>query len=156
MGSCVSREEKGRNHLNSNLNGCKEGNSVLDPHSRAKCDSSLLPADLRSPTSIHNVTKMSNSSSVVSGAGHRGANIVGASGESRTPLNGVASQQQTVIALYTYNAKDDGDLSFRKGDRLLVLDGGDPDWWLAKHMATNAKGYIPRNYVVSEALETEE
>lgn len=61
-----------------------------------------------------------------------------------------------MIALYTYVAKDDGDLSFRKGDRLIILDDSDPDWWLAKHMSNNLKGYIPRNYVVSEAIETEE
>ena len=66
------------------------------------------------------------------------------------------SHLQIVIALYNYSAKDDGDLSFRKGDRLIILDNGDPDWWLAKHKATNQKGYIPRNYVVSEAIETEE
>lgn len=68
----------------------------------------------------------------------------------------VSNNQQVVIALYNYNAKDEGDLSFRKGDRLVILDDGDPDWWLAKHRGTNHKGYIPRNYVVSEAIETEE
>lgn len=68
-----------------------------------------------------------------------------------------ASHNQTIVtALYTYNAKDEGDLSFRKGDRLLVIDDTDPDWWLAQHMTTKVQGYIPRNYVVSEALETEE
>ena len=68
-----------------------------------------------------------------------------------------SSHNQTVVtALYTYQAKDEGDLSFRKGDKLLVIDDSDPDWWLAKNMATNAKGYIPRNYVVAEVLETEE
>lgn len=61
-----------------------------------------------------------------------------------------------MIALYTYNAKDEGDLSFKKGERLLVLDDRDPDWWLAKSLSKNEKGYIPRNYVVSEQLETEE
>lgn len=158
MGNCVGTDDKsGRNgHANGSLNGFKDGNNVaLDAHSRI-CDKGL-PSDLRSPASIHNVAalKIGNSNAGV-GAGHRGAtNGVGDSAVPRTPTNG-ASQQQTVIALYTYNAKDDGDLSFRKGDRLLVLDGGDPDWWLAKHMGNNSKGYIPRNYVVSEALETEE
>jgi tyrosine-protein kinase Src len=47
-------------------------------------------------------------------------------------------------------------LSFNKGDRLLVLDDTDVDWWLAKNLSNNAKGYIPRNYVAVEVLETEE
>ncbi|RWS03068.1 tyrosine-protein kinase Src64B-like protein [Dinothrombium tinctorium] len=68
--------------------------------------------------------------------------------------NNYSPHHQTVIALYTYNAKDDGDLSFRKGDRLILIDNSDPDWWLAKHLITNQKGYIPRNYVVTAALET--
>ena len=67
-----------------------------------------------------------------------------------------SNNQTIVIALYTYNAKDDGDLSFKKGERLLVLDDRDPDWWLAKSLSKNERGYIPRNYVVSEQLETEE
>ncbi|CAG2102254.1 unnamed protein product [Medioppia subpectinata] len=71
----------------------------------------------------------------------------------RTPSS---SHSKVVIALYTYNAKDDGDLSFRKGERLHVLDDVDPDWWLAKHLTNNQKGYIPMNYVVSEAIEMED
>lgn len=112
----------------------------------------------------------SNSSANVSG----GVNLKGAnsneSGIARTSSHhyphaasgagvnsvGISNNQQVVIALYNYNAKDEGDLSFRKGDRLVILDDGDPDWWLAKHKGTNHKGYIPRNYVVSEAIETEE
>lgn len=71
----------------------------------------------------------------------------------RTPSS---SHSKVVIALYTYNAKDDGDLSFRKGERLHILDDSDPDWWLAKHITSNQKGYIPMNYVASEAIEMEE
>lgn len=67
-----------------------------------------------------------------------------------------SNNQTIVIALYTYHAKDEGDLSFKKGERLLVLDDRDPDWWLAKSLSKNERGYIPRNYVVSEQLETEE
>lgn len=94
------------------------------------------------------------------GQGNHGQGNHGSHGQAmdisvvRTPSN--STQQQTVIALYNYNTKDEGDLSFRKGDRLVVIDDQDPDWWLAKNMATGAKGYIPRNYVVSEALETED
>lgn len=61
-----------------------------------------------------------------------------------------------VIALYNYRPNDDGDLSFRKGDRLQILDDRDIDWWLAKHLASGQQGYVPKNYVVSEIIEMEE
>lgn len=70
--------------------------------------------------------------------------------------SGQVANQQTVIALYTYQAKDEGDLSFKKGDRLLILDDKDPDWWLARHVGQIKSGYIPRNYVVAQAIQTEE
>lgn len=81
--------------------------------------------------------------------------------QSRTGSHALASAtqvagQQTVIALYTYQAKDEGDLSFKKGDRLLILDDKDPDWWLARHVGQIKSGYIPRNYVVAQAIQTEE
>lgn len=75
------------------------------------------------------------------------------------PTAGSANQKfpnKIVIALYNYFANDEGDLSFRKGDRLQIMDDSDPDWWLAKHLTSNQKGYIPMNYVVSEVIEMEE
>jgi hypothetical protein len=44
------------------------------------------------------------------------------------------SNLKIVVALYTYNARDRGDLSFRKGDRLGILDDSDADWWRACHL----------------------
>ncbi|XP_053201988.1 tyrosine-protein kinase Fyn-like [Panonychus citri] len=117
------------------------------------------------------ITNSNSTTSAQSGAGGGVTCLKGAnsndSGIVRTPSHHMVSHsgshgshgsnnQQIVIALYNYNAKDEGDLSFRKGDRLIILDDGDPDWWLAKHKVTNQKGYIPRNYVVTEAIETEE
>ncbi|XP_067139502.1 tyrosine-protein kinase Fyn-like [Centruroides vittatus] len=62
-----------------------------------------------------------------------------------------------VVALYTYNARDDGDLSFRKGDRLIILDDSDPDWWHARLLFNQQTGYIPRNYVAPEkTVESED
>lgn len=143
MGSCVSRDsDKTRNNLNTQL-------SKHDPIVIAKNENGASN-NVRSP-SISQAPKFGNGN-VIPNSGSRGSDA----GAGRSGQGDASSSQQTVIALYTYNAKDDGDLSFRKGDRLLVLDGGDPDWWLAKHMTNGQKGYIPRNYVVSEALETEE
>lgn len=72
------------------------------------------------------------------------------------PVSTTKYSNKIVIALYNYFANDEGDLSFRKGDRLQIIDDSDPDWWLAKHLTSNQKGYIPMNYVVSEIIEMEE
>ncbi|KAG1674872.1 Tyrosine-protein kinase Src64B [Nymphon striatum] len=62
-----------------------------------------------------------------------------------------------VIALYSYTARDVGDLSFVKGDRLLVIDDSDRDWWHAKHLKSQVDGYVPSNYVAAEkTVESEE
>lgn len=67
---------------------------------------------------------------------------------------------KVVVALYNYTACDVQDLSFRKGDRLLVLDDkpdSDSDWWKARHLGNFNEGYIPRNFVARErSIESEE
>lgn len=74
-----------------------------------------------------------------------------------------------LIALYDYNARENSDMSFRKGDRMELLDDrfvfsllmkgmfskafycfSDSDWWKAQHMGNNKVGYIPRNFVAME------
>lgn len=39
------------------------------------------------------------------------------------------SHRRIVIALYNYNAREDTDVSFVKGDRMEVLDDTESDWW---------------------------
>lgn len=75
----------------------------------------------------------------------------------RVPNIAGSAQGKVVVALYTYNARDDGDLSFRKGDRLQVLNDSDPDWWHAKQVNGPQTGYIPQNYVAFEkTVESED
>ncbi|XP_076450986.1 tyrosine-protein kinase HCK-like [Babylonia areolata] len=53
-----------------------------------------------------------------------------------------------VRAVYSYDARDENDLSFEKGDRMEVDETTQSDdWWLATHLKTGKKGYIPYNYV---------
>lgn len=113
---------------------------------------SNLSAGKMSNSNLSGNHRMGNSGQSVNNAqdGRSGGQHGGQSGG-----NGV-NGQQTVIALYTYQAKDEGDLSFKKGDRLLILDDKDPDWWLARHVGQIKSGYIPRNYVVAQAIQTEE
>lgn len=65
--------------------------------------------------------------------------------------NGIGTMMpRMLIALYDYNAREISDMSFRKGDRMELLDDSDADWWKAEHIPTAQVGYIPRNFVAME------
>ncbi|CAG2183765.1 unnamed protein product, partial [Oppiella nova] len=66
------------------------------------------------------------------------------------------SNKKIVIALYSYEGRDEGELSFEKGDKLIVIDDKEPDWWLAKMISSERAGYIPMNFVVKNIDETED
>ncbi|KAM4842429.1 tyrosine-protein kinase HCK isoform 2-T2 [Thomomys bottae] len=66
------------------------------------------------------------------------------------------SEDVIVVALYDYEAIHREDLSFQKGDQLLVLEESE-EWWKARSLVTQKEGYIPSNYVARvNSLETEE
>ncbi|XP_062950906.1 tyrosine-protein kinase HCK isoform X1 [Cynocephalus volans] len=66
------------------------------------------------------------------------------------------SEDIIVVALYDYEAIHHADLSFQKGDHMVVLDKHE-EWWKARSLATQKEGYIPSNYVACvNSLETEE
>ncbi|KAM3872429.1 tyrosine-protein kinase HCK [Diretmus argenteus] len=67
----------------------------------------------------------------------------------------VAISKSIAIALYDYEAMHDGDLGFKKGDRVIILQESG-EWWRAKLISTGQEGYIPSNYVAKDTLETEE
>ncbi|XP_072018048.1 tyrosine-protein kinase Yes-like isoform X2 [Amphiura filiformis] len=50
-------------------------------------------------------------------------------------------------ALYDYEARTADDLTFRKGEILIITNKSDPNWWLATSMSTKREGYVPRNYI---------
>lgn len=158
MGSCVSSEDKSimsTSHVPlAKANGYKD--SLNSPAAHDKLNSSSSSAINSHRLSTDDRNHRPSTSSTTNGTNSDANNrALTSSSAANRHLNSGGST--TVIALYNYNAKDEGDLSFKKGDRLLLLsDKDDPDWWLARNLATNEKGYIPRNYVVSEALETEE
>lgn len=86
------------------------------------------------------------------------------------------------MALYDYEAIHEGDLGFKKGDRLKILEESvqfqqmsdvfstcitcvssclcslcrSGEWWRAKAISTSKEGYIPSNYVAKDTLEAEE
>ncbi len=56
--------------------------------------------------------------------------------------------------MYSYTATQAGDLSITEGDKLLVIDQSEPNWWKAKDSAGNV-GFIPSNYVRQAGIESE-
>ncbi|KAJ8359175.1 hypothetical protein SKAU_G00157000 [Synaphobranchus kaupii] len=63
----------------------------------------------------------------------------------------------TFVALYDYESRTASDLSFRKGDRLQIVNNTEGDWWLARSLTTGESGYIPSNYVApSDSIQAEE
>ena len=68
-----------------------------------------------------------------------------------------ALQGRVVVALYTYQGSEFGDMTFTKGDQMEILDDTDPDWWVARHQISGETGHIPRNYVaLLSSIESEE
>lgn len=63
--------------------------------------------------------------------------------------NGVLSTNfiMEVEGLFNFTAKDPEDLSFKKGDRLNVLEKHEEQWWKAQSQLTLQIGCIPSNYV---------
>ncbi|XP_032078540.1 tyrosine-protein kinase Lyn isoform X1 [Thamnophis elegans] len=61
-----------------------------------------------------------------------------------------------VIALYIYEGMHEDDLSFKKGEKMRILEEHG-EWWRAKSLVTKKEGFIPSNYVAKiNTLETEE
>ena len=61
------------------------------------------------------------------------------------------------VALYDYEARINEDLSFKKGERLQIINTADGDWWYARSLNTGNEGYIPSTYVAPEkSYEAEE
>ena len=75
---------------------------------------------------------------------------------SPTSLNGLAGTK-VYIARFAYQARTTEDLSFEKGERMIVVGPQESDWWMAKSMKSQREGYVPKNYVAeAESYEAEE
>ncbi|XP_072027426.1 NCK-interacting protein with SH3 domain-like [Amphiura filiformis] len=59
-------------------------------------------------------------------------------------------------AIYSFQCKDAGGLSFREGEKFTVLDQAtDPHWWKVANDHGRV-GYVPANYIQKETSKTEE
>ena len=66
-------------------------------------------------------------------------------------------EENLYLARYSYEARTSEDLSFKKGEKLLIIGGTEGDWWMGKSLTTGKEGYIPRNYVAPlTSYESEE
>uniref|UniRef100_A0A915EB30 Tyrosine-protein kinase n=1 Tax=Ditylenchus dipsaci TaxID=166011 RepID=A0A915EB30_9BILA len=73
-----------------------------------------------------------------------------------TTRNNGVEQMVKVVAIYDYNNRVDGDINFRKGDIMILMDNSNNDWWFVEHRK-NGVGYAPRNFLARiESLESEE
>ena len=80
-------------------------------------------------------------------------------GKSVLPLRGHHSPPRgpVYIALFDYDQRTSEDLSFKKGERLEILNDQDGDWWQARSVDTGREGYIPSNYVAEfRSIQAEE
>ena len=73
------------------------------------------------------------------------------------PPDSPPNEENIYLARYSYDARTSEDLSFKKGERLLIIGGTEGDWWMGKSLTTGKEGYIPRNYVAPvSSYESEE
>lgn len=80
-----------------------------------------------------------------------------ASSVAQDPRQSYIPQGPIFIALFDYDQRTNEDLSFKKGERLEILNNTDGDWWQARSLDTFKEGYIPSNYVAeSKTIQAEE
>ena len=51
------------------------------------------------------------------------------------------------IANHTFSSELNGDLNFKKGDQLYIINSDNKNWWYARAKDSGQEGYIPVNYV---------
>jgi hypothetical protein len=52
-----------------------------------------------------------------------------------------------VKALHDFEPQEDGELRFRRGDIIEVMDTSDPNWWKGMNKSTRETGLFPVPYV---------
>jgi hypothetical protein len=75
-----------------------------------------------------------------------GSTSTKSNGKRMTPRAGGGGEGKTVSARYAHNAKEAGELSFSKGDKITVLRQDASGWWEGR-LASGASGIFPSNYV---------
>ncbi|XP_023652486.1 proto-oncogene tyrosine-protein kinase Src-like [Paramormyrops kingsleyae] len=118
--------------------------------------------------SLHYPSQMPSKSALTgdSGRGEQPPNtelpLFGGVNPSGIPSSGtqsghLAGAVTTFVALYDYESRTASDLTFKKGERLQILNNTEGDWWLARSLTTGGSGYIPSNYIAPlDSIQAEE
>jgi len=53
--------------------------------------------------------------------------------------------EEWAVALYDFTAETEGDLPFQQGDRILVTDHIDDEWWSGR--MNGREGFFPKAFV---------
>jgi len=61
--------------------------------------------------------------------------------------SGTNDKEKHCIALYNYDKKRDDELQLYKGQRVLILEESEDDWWRGRNMENGQDGWFPSNYV---------
>lgn len=56
-------------------------------------------------------------------------------------------EENVMVAIYEFQPEEDGELYFKRGDRILVLDKEDQNWWKGKNLDSGNEGLFPATYV---------
>ncbi|KAF7706209.1 hypothetical protein HF521_019463 [Silurus meridionalis] len=66
------------------------------------------------------------------------------------------STDKIAICLFTYEAENKNELSFNKGEKLVILDDNS-EWWKAKSRSSGKVGLVPSNYIkLEETLDNKD
>ncbi|KAJ2769196.1 actin binding protein, partial [Coemansia nantahalensis] len=63
------------------------------------------------------------------------------------PMAGQDLGANHAVALFDYEAAEDGELSFKEGDQITHIDLVSGDWWEGVNAGTGAQGLFPANHV---------
>ncbi|GFQ71335.1 tyrosine-protein kinase Src64B [Trichonephila clavata] len=61
-----------------------------------------------------------------------------------------ANKNILAVALYPLHSNNSVLLTFEKGDKLIIEDDSDPDWYLARHLNDQRRGFAPKSYLVQD------
>jgi tyrosine-protein kinase Src len=146
MGGCVSTQKRGHDPFlpSSSMPGMAGNNSVS------------IPGGSGAINRYDGTPKMYHVNSGSSGIQTSGRMLDSPRIE-RQQSNQQTQQVVSLIALYNYESRSEGDLSFEKGDVMMLIDGSNSDWWYVRNEKTMESGYVPRNFVAKfKTLESEE
>lgn len=65
-----------------------------------------------------------------------------------------SDKEKHCLALYNYDKKRDDELQLYKGQRIMILEESEDDWWRGRNMESGQDGWFPSNYVEMIQSET--